>query len=278
MQEISYWHILDHSVSVAGGNVLDQFATDQELLRGVAAGNLPPVLRLWRHRQALVLGYRDTRLPGWEAAAAQLAGEGYSVGVRPSGGMAVPLDPGVLNISLIYPDPAGQIDQGFRAMHRLLAAGLAALGLQADVGEVAGGYCPGESDLSCGGRKVAGVAQRRTRGGAAVQAFLLIEGEGPARGRVAARFYDLALQGAATGAGPAGASAAAGAGAGSPPGARLVWPRVRPEVMASLQELAGPEVTVGRVARLLARLLQGGGTALLSGPQPPPGGGEQGGP
>lgn len=184
------WSLLDESDQTAALPIAACFAREDELIAAVGAGESPPLLRLWRHPRALVLGYQDTRLPAWEAAAAAFAAEGYTVGVRNSGGQAVPLDLGVLNISLIYPDLARNVDGGFAAMHQLLATALAPLPVTR--GKVAGGYCPGESDLAVHGRKIAGVAQRWRRGAGSVGAFLLVEGTGAARADVAARFYALA--------------------------------------------------------------------------------------
>ncbi|MCG0238481.1 MAG: biotin--protein ligase [Firmicutes bacterium] len=263
MEEIRDWQILDESETVATGPLEDQFEADQRLLREVAAGKRPPTVRLWRHRGALALGHRDTRLPGWREAADRIAARGYAVAVRPSGGLAVPLDPGVLNIGLFYPDPTGAVDPGFRAMHRLLAACLRSLGLQPRVGEVPGGYCPGRSDVSVGGRKVAGVAQRRTRGGAGVVAFLLVEGEGAARGRLAAEFYRLAAR-AGDALEPAAASPdrTPGVDMGSlGPGPFL---QVQPEAMVSLQELLGPTITAQKVAARLRALLTAGAVRLFA--------------
>jgi len=264
VEEIRNWQILDESGTVATGPLQEQFETDQRLLREVAAGQRPPTVRLWRHRGALALGYRDTRLPGWREAADRIAARGFAVAVRPSGGLAVPLDPGVLNISLFYPDPTGAVEPGFRAMHRLLAACLRSLGLEPRVGEVPGGYCPGRSDMSVGGRKVAGVSQRRTRGAAGVMAFLLVEGEGAARGWLAAEFYRLAAR--AGGAPDPVAAAAPDRDPGRDRGGVSpgLYPQVRPDVMVSLQELLGPGITATGVAARLRAILAAGAVELFA--------------
>lgn len=51
-----------------------------------------------------MLGIQDTRLPFLEDGVKLLEDEGYRVIVRNSGGLAVVLDEGVLNISLIFED------------------------------------------------------------------------------------------------------------------------------------------------------------------------------
>ena len=51
----------------------------------------------------IVLGIQDTRLPFLEEGISIFKGRGLSVIVRNSGGLAVVLDEGVLNISLVFP-------------------------------------------------------------------------------------------------------------------------------------------------------------------------------
>ena len=228
------WRLLDEAGAVAAGDVAEQLAADLALLAAVGQGGALPTLRLWRHRRALVLGYRDTRLPGWQTAAEARRQAGWSLAVRASGGAAVPLDAGVLNLALVYPTAEFSVDQGFAAMHALIGTLCARIGLKAAPGLVTGGYCPGESDLAIDGRKFAGVSQRRQKWATLVHAFLLVEGSGAARARRAAAFYQQAAGGA-------------------PPTA---YPQVRPEAMAALRQLrGGAGSTVAAVRRQLAALL-----------------------
>lgn len=232
------WQVVDRSRTPSRHPLEDEFAREERWLEAVGRGEHPPILHLWRHEKALVLGYRDTRLPRWAEAARSLRDDGYQVAVRPSGGTAVPLDSGVLNVSLIYPAGSLRIEDGFDAMVALLRLTLAGLGLSAVRGLVPGGYCPGESDVGVGGRKVAGVAQRRRRMASLVQAFVLVEGEGATRARLAARFYALAAPGIDPG----------------PPG-RGAYPDVRAGAVQTLSEAAGRPVRVAEVAAALAALV-----------------------
>lgn len=156
------------------------------MAQAAGAGEAPPTLRLWRHPGATIVGPREARLPGLAAAA---EASGLPALVRPSGGALVPLDGGVLNASLVYPTDRWTIDDGYRAMYELIRTALRPLGREAEQGEVQGSFCPGEYDLAFGGRKFAGIAQRRTRLGVVVGAFLLVEGEGAHRAQRAAAFY-----------------------------------------------------------------------------------------
>jgi octanoyl-[GcvH]:protein N-octanoyltransferase len=175
------------------------------------------VCHLWRHPRAFVIGSKDSRLPGAAGAVKWLERQGYSVLVRNSGGAAVPLDQGVVNVSLILPIDA-QIPQGFYAdferMYSLIRRTLSAFGCEITRGEVAGSYCPGDYDLQVDGLKFCGIAQRRQVRAMIIQAFVIAEGSGSERAELVKAFYDRA-------------------GVGAEP---EDYPFVRPEVMTSLQE------------------------------------------
>ncbi len=58
------------------------------------------MIRTWVHHHTVVLGIQDSRLPYIDDGRAYLEAQGYRVIVRNSGGLAVMLDDGVLNISI----------------------------------------------------------------------------------------------------------------------------------------------------------------------------------
>lgn len=189
------WRLVDHSAEPLEGDVLLPFAVEELECDRVAAGALP-VLHVWRHRKALVLGLRDRKLPSAREAMESFRAEGWSVMVRNSGGAVVPLDEGVLNATVIMPSKPGKmaLHADFAMMANFVreAVGRTGAGLGAEIGEVAGAYCPGEFDLSAGGRKFCGIAQRRKLGAYAIQAFVVAEGSGRERAETAGRFYRLA--------------------------------------------------------------------------------------
>jgi octanoyl-[GcvH]:protein N-octanoyltransferase len=220
---------VDRTGEIGYEPVLNAFARDELLCRRAGASGAA-LLHLWRHPRAFVLGLRDSRLPGAGEAEQWLHRLGYSTAVRNSGGAAVPLDLGVLNVSLVLPKTQGTLD--FRDDFRLMAGMLSdCFGMGGDgtgvvrSGEIAGSYCPGEFDLSIGGRKFCGIAQRRHANAIVVQAFLVVERTGAERAALARAFYELA---------------AAGCDAD--------YPRVRPETMGSLNELLGPAMTAEQAA------------------------------
>jgi octanoyl-[GcvH]:protein N-octanoyltransferase len=187
-----YWRLLDGSQSPLDGKALLPFAVDELECRLVGKG-AQPFVHIWRHEKAFILGLRDRRLEMASSAMEVLDQQGYAVAVRNSGGAAVPLDNGVLNISIILPNPAGttNLHDDFEIMADLIRETIQAItgAVEVDVGEIAGAYCPGTFDLAIGGRKFCGIAQRRQTGAFIVQAFIVIEGVGAERARLVASFY-----------------------------------------------------------------------------------------
>ncbi|CAG7654455.1 lipoate--protein ligase family protein [Paenibacillus allorhizosphaerae] len=259
-KELNRMLILDRSGDFGESDVLYPFALEELLCRHVGEGGAP-LLHLWRHPRAFVMGLRDSRLPAAGKAAAWLEGQGYAVAVRNSGGAAVPLDPGVVNVSLILPKMRqGDIDfhQDFERMYRLIREALRETGAGVDKGEIQGAYCPGDYDLSIRGRKFCGIAQRRQAHAYVVQAFVVAAGSGEARAQLARGFYERA---AAAEGGNAGSATAAAADSTSPVSAAVIgmsatanYPQVTVSSMASLEQLTG--LDGGRAAEQFAEAVK----------------------
>lgn len=208
----------------AESGLLLPFAFEETLCRDVGESLIQPSVHLWSHPAGLVLGLRDSRLPYAGRAMERLEQRGIRTAVRHSGGAAVPLDSGVVNVSLLLPRPRGSLDfhDDFRLLAALITEAVACShpGAAAEVraGEVRGSYCPGDYDLAIGGRKFCGIAQRRQAKAYFVHAFVVVEGQGTARGELARSFYEEAV-GDAQG---------------------CDYPVVRPETMGALGEMGGP--------------------------------------
>jgi octanoyl-[GcvH]:protein N-octanoyltransferase len=239
------WRIIDQSHFGPMFDAKQSFATDDTLCTSVGTGQSDAVVRTWVHYNTVVLGIQDTKLPHLHDAVSFLKTQKYNVIVRNSGGLAVVLDEGVLNISLIFPETTKAIDinQGYEAMWQLVKAMFSSYGKAIEAREIVGSYCPGNYDLSIAGKKFAGISQRRVRGGVAVQIYLCVNGSGSERAKLIRRFYELGLQGEAT---------------------KLVYPTIVPSTMASLSELLGDELTIPSVMLLLLRTLQSFGGKLYS--------------
>jgi octanoyl-[GcvH]:protein N-octanoyltransferase len=212
--------VLDRTKDIAVTDISYPFALDELLCRQTGEGG-PPVCHLWRHPRAFVMGPKDSRLPGAAKAVRWLEDEGYAVMVRNSGGAAVPLDTGVINLSLIMPMPA-KYAYGFRddfeRMYLLIRRTVEAFHFKINKGEVQGSYCPGEYDLHIDGYKFCGIAQRRQIKAMIIHAFVLVEGSGAVRAETVKAFYEQA-------------------GEGAQPG---TYPIIVPESMRSLQERSVP--------------------------------------
>lgn len=228
LQEASFY-IVDQGI--LDGDAWLPFAFEEIVMRRIGDKLLDPIVHIWRHRDAFIAGLRDRRLPYAAEALRELAASGTSTVVRNSGGAAVPLHAGVVNVSVILPKAKGTLDiyDDFAWMADWLTEVLAPLGVSFARGEVTGSYCPGDYDLSIGGRKFCGIAQRRQIAAYSLQAFLLTEGDGVRSGELARAFYTRASDGEAD------------------PGAL----DVEPAKMASLHELTGGRIDVERLLRSL---------------------------
>jgi octanoyl-[GcvH]:protein N-octanoyltransferase len=163
----------------------------EALARDETAGRDAPEARLYVVRPALALGPRDRRLPRYAEAVRALTNKGVDVVERASGGLAVGLTEGVLNLTLAWPGSlAPATDEAFDHLSQVLTELLLRYGLRARRGEVAHGFCPGPSDLAVSGRKIAGLAQRRRRQSVYVHAFLWVADPSPVP--LVQEFYRLA--------------------------------------------------------------------------------------
>lgn len=189
--------LLDRMNELSEPDVLYSFALDELLCRRTGQGG-PSICHIWRHPRGFVMGLRDSRLPEAAEAERLLQSEGWSTAVRNSGGAAVPLDLGVINISLILPKASAgsfHFHDDFERMYRLIRHALKETGCRVNKGEIQGAYCPGEFDLSINGYKFCGIAQRRQVHAYIVQAFVVAEGAGQERAGLVRSFYDKAADG-----------------------------------------------------------------------------------
>ncbi|MHA0856885.1 lipoate--protein ligase family protein [Paenibacillus sp. CMAA1364] len=211
--------ILDRMNDMTQLDPLYPFALDELLCKHTGQGG-PPICHLWRHPRSFIIGMRDSRLEDANKGREWIASQDYQVAIRNSGGAAVPLDLGVVNISLILPKD-NEADQhfhkDFELMYTLIQNALLHTGMNVDKGEIAGAYCPGEFDLSIEGRKFCGIAQRRQAHAYIIQAFIIAEGSGHKRSELVRGFYDRAAGGSPT----------------------ANYPFVTADATASLEELTG---------------------------------------
>ncbi|MBM7796851.1 lipoate--protein ligase family protein [Pseudoglutamicibacter cumminsii] len=117
-----------------------------ELLREVAQGKRGPLLRIYRPAPTVAFGQRDTRAPGYEAAAQASRDTGFAPLIRKAGGRAMAYHPGSWVIDHIQPEKVAMLTHQHRFEHfaNLFVEVFTRLGVPAAVGELPGEYCPGE--------------------------------------------------------------------------------------------------------------------------------------
>lgn len=229
VDESGFWRLpLSTAEELAG-----PFETDQGVLGGFGQTSGAEGVIHFYQPSALILGKLDRKLPRFGEAEVWAEGEGIPRVLRISGGQAIVSDNGVLNLSLILPKPHLPFRDGFLLMAEVVRACLRRVtGLELDVGRVPGSYCPGDFDLSFGGKKVAGIAQRRVKNAVALMAYVSVSGDQQARARLVREYYRR---------GGADAADAAGGGAvgcdGGADAADERFPLVDPAVMTQVQDL-----------------------------------------
>jgi lipoate-protein ligase A len=154
-------------------------AVSRAILNRVAAGELPPTLRLHRPPPILSFSRQDRASTGFPVAVGAALEAGFEPVLRLAGGRAAVFHERTLACSWAVPDrrPAARTTERFRELAELLAAALGELGVDARVGEVPGEYCPGAWSVNAGGRtKLVGIGQRLIAGAAHRGAVVVVGG------------------------------------------------------------------------------------------------------
>lgn len=221
---------------------MTSFAIDDALALSIGENASPQTLRLWIHDQTVVLGTPDSRMPYIEDGLNFLRAKDQNVIIRNSGGLAVALDSGVLNLSLILSnDNKVSIHTGYDIMTSFIRDLLKNYTTSIQAYEIVGSYCPGDYDLSINGIKFAGISQRRVKNGISVQIYLDIDGDWQARANLIKEFYSISLKGTKT---------------------KVKYPEVNPEVMGSLSKILEKNITVADILTRLDNLLKDNQTTL----------------
>ena len=154
-------------------------AISRTILRRVAAGELPPTIRIHRPGNEVAFGRQDLASPNFEAAAETARAAGFAAVERLAGGRAAVFHSGTIAIARAYadPQPPKRTYARFEEMAGMIAAALRALGVDARVGEIPGEYCPGAYSVNARGAvKLSGIGQRMIRGGAHMGGVVVASG------------------------------------------------------------------------------------------------------
>lgn len=192
-----------------------------------------PMIHFWQTTPIAILGMMDTRITHFEPALEVLEAYDHGYMVRNSGGLAVVGDPGVLNVSLIYPSGEQRIpiDSAYQFMLDFIRATFYPHFPQAiEAYEITNSYCFGDFDLSINGRKIAGISQRRIQNGIAIMLYISVNGNQQARAQMLKEFYEVGLD-------------------GSEPTGR--YPEIHPQVMTTLEEAYATEFSVAKVKEMM---------------------------
>jgi lipoate-protein ligase A len=154
-------------------------AISRTILRRVAAGELPPTIRIHRPANQVAFGRQDLASPRYEAASEAARAAGFAAVERLAGGRAAVFHSGTIAIARAYadPQPPKRTYARFEEMADQIAGTLRGLGVDARVGEVPGEYCPGAYSVNARGAvKLSGIGQRMIRGGAHMGGVIVASG------------------------------------------------------------------------------------------------------
>jgi lipoate-protein ligase A len=125
------------------------------------------IVRLYRPAPTVAFSGRETSLPGFAEAVSESIAFGFEPVIRPAGGRMVAVDENWLVLDVISPEVGRDIahkDMFLRHGNTFVKM-LSEWGIHANVGSVAGEYCPGDYSVNARNAvKIVGTAQRVTRG------------------------------------------------------------------------------------------------------------------
>jgi octanoyl-[GcvH]:protein N-octanoyltransferase len=147
-----------------------------EMLAEVAERGVPAV-RVWTPHRQVAFGRRDSHADDYEEAKAAAEARGYPPIERSVGGRAVAYT-GETTLAFATAVPVDDMRQGldrrYEEATRTVLDALRDLGVVAQRGEPDASFCPGAHSVQSDG-KIAGIAQRVTRGSALVSGCLLVD-------------------------------------------------------------------------------------------------------
>ena len=134
-----------------------------------------PAVFLWRSEaRSIVVPRSRAGRPGFAALGDAAGRAGWPLLLRTSGGGAVPQGPGTLNLTMVARMSTCRcIEDGFRLICGAISEALMRFDVATDTGPVNASFCDGDWNVTAGGRKLAGTAQRwRPAGGGASVALI----------------------------------------------------------------------------------------------------------
>jgi octanoyl-[GcvH]:protein N-octanoyltransferase len=136
-----------------------------------------PALRVWSPHRQLAFGRRDANEKGYDRAVAAAREHGFPPIERSVGGRAVAYTGTTLAFAHAMPidDPRRGMTERYATATERVRDGLRTVGVDAERGEPAESFCPGDHSLSASG-KLVGIAQRITASASVVSGVVIIDG------------------------------------------------------------------------------------------------------
>lgn len=201
-----------------------QFETDRQLSHLLNPQML--IIRAWP-TSGIILGKLDTVLPGFEDGLNYLQHQDLPVMIRKAGGLGVVCDEEVLNLTFLlskHHPIYGGLHASYTLAVELIRGFLNGYGVELEAKMIPQSYCPGDYDLSVNGKKMAGLAQFRSKDAVMVMATLAIGGNQTQRCERMRGFYQRANR-----------------------NQDPTYPDIDPQVMTTLNEIIGQNLNVDDV-------------------------------
>ncbi len=176
--------LIDQTVSLE-----NQLQFDKDLSKGIDVSSF--IVRLWS-TQGVILGKVDALLPDFEKGLKVLNKANVKTLIRKAGGLAVVCDDGILNLSILYSKNhplIGGLNESYEFGVDLIKHLLHELHLSIESGEIVNSYCPGKYDLSVNGKKIAGMAQYRSKETVMLMVTVCVSGQQKDRCELIQHFY-----------------------------------------------------------------------------------------
>lgn len=171
-------------------------AISRALLLEAAEGRGGESFRLHLPGRVVAFGKHDTLEAGYPTAVAAVRRAGFAAVERLAGGRAAVFHEETLAFSWTIPDPdpMSGVTARFTAIAELMARALRRIGIEPEIGEVPGEYCPGAYSVSHRGRlKLMGVGQRLGRSAAHVGGVVVVGGSDVVNAALKPAYRELGL-------------------------------------------------------------------------------------
>jgi octanoyl-[GcvH]:protein N-octanoyltransferase len=171
-------------------------AVSRAILLRVADRELPETMRITRPPAMVAFGRQDVASARYEEGVRAARASGFEAIERLAGGRAAVFHEQTLAIAHARPDddPQAHIYPRFEEASEWLRAALERLGVDAQVGEVPGEYCPGGYSVNARGeKKLAGIGQKLIKRGGHLGGVVVVQNSARVRGVLVPVYQALGL-------------------------------------------------------------------------------------